>query len=150
MNQPCPSMSAVIFGVLTVVLGHVSKSITRPWLEVQLPEICQKWNDNKIFEISLFLTGVLTYIVFYFAKTTISQFEWSTQQALLIALAFGVGLSIVSYIGKALVYPWLKVNLPDSCKGWNDKYVMEVSRFLTGFFLGFVVFTVMKKTDIQF
>jgi len=150
--QLCPSSSALVFGIATILIGMFSKAITKPFLEVQLPEVCQSWNDNHVFEASLFLTGFITYFMYSFAKSRVEVFnaEWSVKQASIIGLYFGIAISVVSYVAKAMVYPWLKVNLPDSCKGWNDKYIMEISRFITGWILGFAVFTATKKADINF
>ena len=49
------------------------------------------------------------------------------------ALVVGVITVIIGLIVGAFVAPGLSVKLPDVCESWNEKHVMEISLFLTGF-----------------
>lgn len=55
------------------------------------------------------------------------------------ALVVGVVIVIIGLIVGAFVAPSLSVKLPKVCEGWNEKYVMEITLFLTGF-LGHLFF----------
>jgi hypothetical protein len=59
----------------------------------------------------------------------------------------GILTALIGYIASALVKPYFKVDLPEICKSWNKKYLMEMSLFSTGFLLHiFLEFTGMNKT----
>ena len=45
----------------------------------------------------------------------------------------GVLTVLVGYVASYLVKPYFKIDLPDICKNWNAKHVMEWSLFITGF-----------------
>jgi len=49
--------------------------------------------------------------------------------------AFFVGLVIVAVglISSKLLRPYFKVDLPEICRSWNKKHIMEISLFTTGF-----------------
>jgi len=55
----------------------------------------------------------------------------------LLIEAFFVGILtvIVGNIMGAFVGSLMKVDLPEICKDWNRYYTMEISLFLTGFFI---------------
>jgi len=57
----------------------------------------------------------------------------------------GVVTVIVGYIASILLKPYFGVSLPDICKTWNKKHVMEISLFMTGF----VLHIIMEKTGIN-
>ena len=56
--------------------------------------------------------------------------------ALKKAVIFGIAAVVFGLLSKFVVHPLFSVTLPDVCKSWNEKHVMEVSLFVTGFFLG--------------
>ncbi len=59
-----------------------------------------------------------------------------------------IGLLTVAagYLASYIVRPYFKVDLPEICKRWNDKYVMEASLFVTGFLLHLLLeFTGLNK-----
>ncbi len=59
----------------------------------------------------------------------------------------GILTALIGYVASALVKPYFKVDLPEICKSWNKKYLMEASLFATGFLLHiFLEFTGMNKT----
>ena len=47
----------------------------------------------------------------------------------------GILTVLVGYVASYLVKPYFKIDLPEICKNWNLKYVMEWSLFITGFLL---------------
>ena len=51
---------------------------------------------------------------------------------LIEAVVVGVSLAIIGTVTNKLVPHRFKVPLPDDCKKWNDKYVMQISLFITG------------------
>ena len=59
----------------------------------------------------------------------------------------GILTALIGYVASALVKPYFKVDLPEICKSWNKKHLMEISLFATGFLLHiFLEFTGMNKT----
>lgn len=59
----------------------------------------------------------------------------------------GILTALIGYVASAIVKPYFKVDLPEICKSWNKKYLMEMSLFVTGFLLHiFLEFTGMNKT----
>jgi hypothetical protein len=59
----------------------------------------------------------------------------------------GILTALIGYVASALVKPYFKVDLPEICKSWNKKHLMEMSLFATGFLLHiFLEFTGMNKT----
>ena len=51
------------------------------------------------------------------------------------AIFVGLLVLMVGYISSFLLKPFLRVTLPDECKRWNQKYLMQISLFTTGFLL---------------
>ena len=63
------------------------------------------------------------------------------------AVFVGILTALIGYVASALVKPYFNVDLPEICKSWNKKYLMEASLFATGFLLHiFLEFTGMNKT----
>ena len=59
----------------------------------------------------------------------------------------GILTALIGYVASALVKPYFKVDLPQICKSWNKKYLMEMSLFATGFLLHiFLEFTGLNKS----
>ena len=61
----------------------------------------------------------------------------NVQQTFKEAVVIGLLTILAGYIASALVKPFTKVSLPDVCKTWNSKYMLEISLFMTGFILHF-------------
>lgn len=55
-------LEAIIVGIITVVLGYIVGFVTKPFLEVSLPEACGEWNKNYVMEVNLFLIGFLAHL----------------------------------------------------------------------------------------
>ncbi len=123
MNQ---ILQSLLFGLLFVCIGLVSKYLLKPILSITLPEICNKWNEKHLMEGTLFLTGAL------FSYLISSQVINVNVNKILLAITFGIIVIGLSDIARLVTYPLLKVNLPESCNNWNDKNIKEISRFLTG------------------
>jgi len=51
------------------------------------------------------------------------------------AIVIGLAAVLMGYIASKLVRPYFKIDLPEICKNWNKKHVMEWSLFMTGFLL---------------
>ena len=76
-----------------------------------------------------------------------SQERSNTLRVLKEATFVGILTALIGYVASALVKPYFKVDLPEICKSWNKKYLMEASLFATGFLLHiFLEFTGMNKT----
>lgn len=57
---------AIFVGISLVFFAYVASAIlsSSGYFEVDLPEICKKWNENHIMEWTLILTGVIGYLTF--------------------------------------------------------------------------------------
>ena len=55
---------ALFFALLVVIVGNIAGFFVGATLGVDLPPVCKKWNQNYIMEISLFITGFVSYLVF--------------------------------------------------------------------------------------
>ena len=76
-----------------------------------------------------------------------SQERNNTLRVIKEAIFVGILTALIGYVASALVKPYFKVDLPEICKSWNKKYLMEASLFATGFLLHiFLEFTGMNKT----
>jgi hypothetical protein len=63
--------NALIVGLLVILMGYISILILGffvPKITPELPDICKSWNDNHTMEISLFITGILTYSLINYLK----------------------------------------------------------------------------------
>ena len=76
-----------------------------------------------------------------------SQERSNTLRVIKEATFVGILTALIGYVASALVKPYFNVDLPEICKSWNKKYLMEASLFATGFLLHiFLEFTGMNKT----
>jgi hypothetical protein len=76
-----------------------------------------------------------------------SQERNNTLRVIKEAIFVGILTALIGYVASALVKPYFNVDLPEICKSWNKKYLMEASLFATGFLLHiFLEFTGMNKT----
>lgn len=57
-------IEAIIVGIAIVVVGTLVSLPIGILFSVDLPPVCKNWNKNYIMEMSLFLTGFLTYLLF--------------------------------------------------------------------------------------
>lgn len=53
---------AFVVGIIIVVIGLLVSFLVGPMLSVDLPKICEEWNQNHAMEISLFLTGFVAHL----------------------------------------------------------------------------------------
>ena len=51
----------LIVGIATIIFGHIAKAILHYVTPHATPIECANWNENYIFEKTLFLTGVLAH-----------------------------------------------------------------------------------------
>ncbi len=56
-------INAILFGIYTILLGYLTNFIVRPFLKVDLPEVCKSWNKHHAMEASLFLIGFILYFI---------------------------------------------------------------------------------------
>lgn len=76
-----------------------------------------------------------------------SQERNNTVRVIKEATFVGILTALIGYVASALVKPYFKIDLPEICKSWNKKHLMEISLFATGFLLHiFLEFTGMNKT----
>ena len=60
-------VESVIVDVMTVIVGSLVGFILSKIVSSDLPEVCKKWNNFHIMEISLFLTGVIIHLLCEFS-----------------------------------------------------------------------------------
>jgi hypothetical protein len=58
-------LGATLFGLVIVLCGLLSCWLVKEvgMSSVSLPDECKKWNDKYVLEKTLFITGVLAYLV---------------------------------------------------------------------------------------
>ena len=59
-------IEALVVGISTIIMGTIISYLLGNTFKVDLPPVCKDWNKNYIMEISLFLTGFLSHILFEF------------------------------------------------------------------------------------
>ena len=67
-----PIVGAILFGIITIIVGYVSGYIIKKFDNSKVPEECAEWNKNHIMKKSLFITGALTWLL-SFGYTKYSQ-----------------------------------------------------------------------------
>ncbi len=55
-----------IAGLLTAAVGGLVGKIFAPLLKPDLPDECHTWNNFRLMEISLFVTGFIIYVIMQF------------------------------------------------------------------------------------
>lgn len=55
--------SLIKFGILTVIIGNIIGFLVSLLLSADLPEVCKDWNKYYAMEVSLFMTGVILYLL---------------------------------------------------------------------------------------
>ena len=55
---------AIIIGLCLIVIGYLVSYCIKPYFKVSLPEICNDWNKNYVFEATLFLSGFFLHILY--------------------------------------------------------------------------------------
>ncbi len=56
---------AICSGILAILIGYGSKFIVKPFTHVSLPDVCKEWNKKYVMEWSLFIVGVVLFLVWY-------------------------------------------------------------------------------------
>jgi dolichol kinase len=59
-------LEALIVGVVVVILGSIIGTIVGKMIGSDLPSVCKDWNKKYAMEISLFLIGFFSHILFEF------------------------------------------------------------------------------------
>ena len=57
-------VEAIVVGVVIVIVGTVVSALVGMVLGTDLPPVCRDWNKNYAMEMSLFLTGALSHLLF--------------------------------------------------------------------------------------
>tara|TARA_A100001015_G_C14830964_1_gene648559 strand:- start:283 stop:528 length:246 start_codon:yes stop_codon:yes gene_type:complete len=57
-------IEAGVVGIVVVVIGTLVGFVIGYFTKTELPPVCKDWNKNHVMEASLFLTGVITHILF--------------------------------------------------------------------------------------
>ena len=56
--------NAILFGIILIVIGNiVGYILSKSKLSVDLPIVCNSWNDFYIMELSLFLSGIISHLL---------------------------------------------------------------------------------------
>ena len=61
-------------GVAAILLGYIAGFIVRPFLSVDLPDVCRGWNRKFVMEATLFIVGWLLYLVMRYIAMNGSSF----------------------------------------------------------------------------
>lgn len=56
------------------------------------------------------------------------------------AILFGILLTLIGHFTSKITGMYFKVKLPNECKEWNKKYIMEITLFFTGTITYFIYF----------
>ena len=59
----------VIVGIIVVLCGLISHYLLNLFIQFKVPIECADWNKHHIMELSLFMTGIMTYIVLRLMST---------------------------------------------------------------------------------
>lgn len=51
------------FGILSVIIGNIIGFLVSLLLAADLPEVCKDWNKYYAMEVSLFMTGIILYLL---------------------------------------------------------------------------------------
>jgi len=57
-------LNSVLFGIASIIIGNIVGFIVGYFLSIDLPKVCKTWNKNYIMEISLFFTGMITFLAY--------------------------------------------------------------------------------------
>jgi len=57
-------LTSVLFGIASIIIGNIVGFIVGYFLSIDLPKVCKTWNKNYIMEISLFFTGMITFLAY--------------------------------------------------------------------------------------
>ena len=60
-----PLKQAFLFALIVLIVGNGSGFFIGRAFGVDLPSVCKKWNKNHIMEITLFITGYVSYLIYY-------------------------------------------------------------------------------------
>ena len=60
-------IEAAVVGIILVIVGTLVSFVIGKLFATDLPPVCKDWNKNYIMEICLFISGVLTHILFELA-----------------------------------------------------------------------------------
>ena len=56
---------SVLFGILSIIIGNLVGFIVGYFLSVDLPKVCKTWNKNYVMELSLFFTGMISFLLYH-------------------------------------------------------------------------------------
>ena len=57
-------VEAIVVGIVIVIVGTIVGAFVGMLLGTDLPPVCKDWNKNYAMEMSLFLTGALSHLLF--------------------------------------------------------------------------------------
>ncbi len=57
-------IEAFVVGIITLIVGYTISYLISVLFKNNLPPVCKDWNKNRVMEISLFLTGTVTHLLF--------------------------------------------------------------------------------------
>lgn len=57
-------IEACAVGLVVLIVGTLVGFIIGKFTSTDLPKVCRQWNKNHIMELSLFITGAFTHIIF--------------------------------------------------------------------------------------
>ena len=58
-------LHSVLFGILSIIIGNLVGFIVGYFLSVDLPKVCKTWNKNYVMELSLFFTGMISFLLYH-------------------------------------------------------------------------------------
>jgi len=64
-------INMILYGIITVIVGYIVGYLLEHVKKTKIPENCKDWNKNHIMEISLFITGAITWYIYSVMKILI-------------------------------------------------------------------------------
>ena len=58
-------LHSVLFGILSIIIGNLVGFIVGYFFSVDLPKVCKTWNKNYVMELSLFFTGMISFLLYH-------------------------------------------------------------------------------------
>ena len=59
-----PLKQGFLFALIVLIVGNGSGFLIGRAIGVDLPSVCKKWNKNHVMEITLFITGYISFIIY--------------------------------------------------------------------------------------
>jgi len=65
----------IVYGIVTIMMSYLVGFIIKPFFTMKLNPVCKDWNKKHVMEYSLFLTGVLTFLLFMIINKYLKSYK---------------------------------------------------------------------------